>query len=156
MGSGPIRSPRSQIFRRPSTLCRTVQAGVPYWRFHANRGPLLAPCPGGHTVYCGWSRHRRARANAACHSATVTENRTEPAKVVVGWAQEELPRPWAASVFLAGPTPRDEHVASWRPQAVEELRRRWQTSGHGRLVVFVPELRAGRRFDGGDWDAQVA
>jgi hypothetical protein len=77
-------------------------------------------------------------------------------ELVVGWAQEELPRPWTASVFLAGPTPREARVASWRPAAVEELRRRWRADGEGRLVVFVPELRDGRAIDSGDWDAQVA
>jgi hypothetical protein len=54
------------------------------------------------------------------------------------------------------PTPRDERVASWRPAAVEGLRRLWRAGGAGRLVVFVPERRDGRRIDSGDWDAQVA
>jgi uncharacterized protein DUF664/nucleoside 2-deoxyribosyltransferase-like protein len=92
----------------------------------------------------------------ACDSATVTEDGGELAEVVVGWAQEAPPRPWAASIFLAGPTPRDNAVASWRPAAVDALRRRWRTEGRGRLVVFVPELRHGRRLDAGDWDAQIA
>jgi hypothetical protein len=75
------------------------------------------------------------------------------AKVVVGYAQEEIPATWDASVFLAGPTPRDAVVPSWRPAAVEALRARWH-AGAGRLVVFVPEVPGGGF--GGGWDAQVA
>jgi hypothetical protein len=86
----------------------------------------------------------------------------EPAReVVVGWAQEDLPASWDAAIFLAGPTPRDRHVASWRPAAVDLLRRRWLTETRpdgepvgGRLVVFVPEGRGGG-FDGG-WSEQIA
>ncbi|WP_131737372.1 nucleoside 2-deoxyribosyltransferase domain-containing protein [Actinomadura roseirufa] len=51
-------------------------------------------------------------------------------------AREEPPDAWDAAVFLAGPTPRDAAVPSWRPDAVAELRRGWRG---GRLVVFVPE-----------------
>ncbi|MBW8481176.1 nucleoside 2-deoxyribosyltransferase domain-containing protein [Actinomadura parmotrematis] len=53
---------------------------------------------------------------------------------------EEPPDGWDAAVFLAGPTPRDPGVASWRPAAVAALRAGW--SG-GRLVVFVPEYAPG-------------
>ena len=66
------------------------------------------------------------------------------------YAQEPVPGSWDASLFLAGPTPRDLAVASWRPEAVEYLRRQW--SG-GRLVVFVPEIPGGGF--GGGWEAQV-
>lgn len=61
--------------------------------------------------------------------------------VVVVYAKEEPPESWDAAVFLAGPTPRDPEVASWRPRAVAELRARWTS---GRLVVFVPEHRHDR------------
>jgi|SRR5262245_52851859 len=71
----------------------------------------------------------------------------------VAYAQEPVPSTWDASVFLAGPTPRDPSVASWRPGAVEVLRDLWAASGQGRLVVFVPETSTGGLFGG--WDAQV-
>lgn len=60
-------------------------------------------------------------------------------RVVVVHATEEPPARWAASLFLAGPTPRSPDVASWRPAAVAEIERRW--SGPGTLVVFHPEPR---------------
>jgi nucleoside 2-deoxyribosyltransferase-like protein len=60
-------------------------------------------------------------------------------EIVVVNSPAEPPAEWDATVFLAGPTPRARHVASWRPAAVERLRERWRTRGHGRLVVFVPE-----------------
>jgi 8-oxo-dGTP pyrophosphatase MutT (NUDIX family) len=63
-------------------------------------------------------------------------------ELVVVYAHEEPPADWDASVFLAGPTPRDPSVASWRPEAVGLLRAQW--AGDGRLVVFVPEHRSGR------------
>jgi hypothetical protein len=72
--------------------------------------------------------------------------------VFVVYAQQDPPASWDGSVFLAGPTPRDPRVASWRPAAVDVLRRRW--TGSGRLVVFVPEAEGGG-FDG-TWDRQVA
>lgn len=77
-------------------------------------------------------------------------------EVVVCYAREEMPDGWDASVFLAGPTPRDAEVPSWRPEAVELLRHRWYDAAvpGGRLVVFVPESRDGG-FSG-DWSAQVA
>jgi Nucleoside 2-deoxyribosyltransferase like len=42
------------------------------------------------------------------------------------------------SLFLAGPTPRDRNTPSWRPDALEILRRQ----GFGG-VVYVPEPEAG-------------
>lgn len=65
--------------------------------------------------------------------------------ITVVYAREEPPDHWDAAVFLAGPTPRSREVASWRPEAVAELRGRWR--GAGRLVVFVPEHRHDR-YDG--------
>lgn len=66
-------------------------------------------------------------------------------EVVVVYAQEEPPAVWEAPVFLAGPMPRDPGVASWGPDAIEMLRRRW--AGDGRLVVFNPEHRDGQGED---------
>ncbi|HWM04498.1 MAG TPA: nucleoside 2-deoxyribosyltransferase domain-containing protein, partial [Actinophytocola sp.] len=54
-------------------------------------------------------------------------------------AGEEPPDRWAASLFLAGPTPRTPDVASWRPEAMAEIERRW--AGPDELVVFLPEPR---------------
>lgn len=65
--------------------------------------------------------------------------------IALVYAREEPPRRWDAAVFLAGPTPRSPGVASWRPDAVAEIRRRWR--GPGRLAVFVPEDRHGRYPD---------
>ncbi|WP_433478573.1 nucleoside 2-deoxyribosyltransferase domain-containing protein [Spirillospora sp. CA-142024] len=71
-------------------------------------------------------------------------------EITVVYAREEPPDRWDAAVFLAGPTPRTRGVASWRPDAVAELRGRWR--GGGRLVVFVPEHRHDRY---GDYDGQI-
>src|SRR5690349_13884606 len=43
----------------------------------------------------------------------------------IAYAQEPVPSTWDASVFLAGPTPRDPAVPSWRPGAVDLLRDLW-------------------------------
>ncbi|MCW2918832.1 MAG: hydrolase [Actinomycetia bacterium] len=66
-------------------------------------------------------------------------------EVLIVYTFEEPPDDWHAAVFLAGPTPRDPAVASWRPAAIELLRERWD--GDGRLVVFVPEHRHGTYDD---------
>lgn len=52
---------------------------------------------------------------------------------------EEPSGAWQASVFLAGPMPRDPDLPSWRPGAVDLLGAAW--TGPGTLVVFVPEAR---------------
>jgi hypothetical protein len=78
----------------------------------------------------------------------------ERADLLIGYAQKDIPPAWDGSIFLAGPTPRDRTVASWRPGAVEALRQRWSADGTGRLVVFVPEYEAGS-FSEADWDRQV-
>jgi 8-oxo-dGTP pyrophosphatase MutT (NUDIX family) len=59
--------------------------------------------------------------------------------VVIVHSGENPPERWAASLFLAGPTPRSPSVPSWRPAALDEIERRWD--GPGTLVVFVPEPR---------------
>ncbi|WP_432994890.1 nucleoside 2-deoxyribosyltransferase domain-containing protein [Dactylosporangium sp. CA-233914] len=61
-------------------------------------------------------------------------------EVIVVTPPDEPPAWWDAALFLAGPTPRRPDVASWRPGAIEHLRRTW--SG-GRLVVFSPEPATG-------------
>ena len=48
----------------------------------------------------------------------------------LSFARTELPR----SIFLAGPTPRDAGVQSWRPAAIEELRKQGFDG-----TVFIPE-----------------
>lgn len=68
----------------------------------------------------------------------------------VVYAQQRLPESCAASIFLAGPTPRDAATASWRPDALRVL------EGRGfEGVVFVPEPERGRFEDLGYAD-QVA
>lgn len=57
----------------------------------------------------------------------------------VVYAHEPAPATLAASIFLAGPTPRDEGTPSWRPDALRLLAARGFTG-----VVFVPEPRDGR------------
>lgn len=61
---------------------------------------------------------------------------------------EDAPREIRKSIFLAGPTPREANVKSWRPEAIEILKR---LNYDG--VVFVPEFRDGRRVK--DYAAQV-
>lgn len=66
----------------------------------------------------------------------------------VVYAHEEAPSTWTASLFLAGPTPRDADTPSWRPEALRLLAAQGFTG-----VVFVPESR-----DGGwahDYEDQV-
>jgi hypothetical protein len=59
--------------------------------------------------------------------------------MVVVYAGEDPPDTWQASMFLAGPMPRDPDIASWRPDALDLLRAAW--TAPGALVVFVPEAR---------------
>jgi 8-oxo-dGTP pyrophosphatase MutT (NUDIX family) len=73
-----------------------------------------------------------------------------PGPVTVVHASDEPPATWDAGVFLAGPTPRSPDVASWRPAAVDLIRRHW--AGPGTLVVFVPEPADGRPW--ADYDDQ--
>lgn len=55
---------------------------------------------------------------------------------------EEAPESYSKSIFLAGPTPRNKAVPSWRPEALEFLR----AAGYDG-VVYVPEERPGTKFD---------
>lgn len=69
-------------------------------------------------------------------------------EVVVVYAGEPPPSEWDASVFLAGPVPREQGVPSWHPEAIRLLRRGWARPG--RLVVFAPEPREGVVVEGID------
>lgn len=60
-------------------------------------------------------------------------------ETVVVYASEQPPDSWQASVFVAGPMPRDPTAPSWRPDALRLLADGW--TGPGTLVVFVPEAR---------------
>lgn len=68
----------------------------------------------------------------------------------VAYARTELP----TSIFLAGPTPREAHVKSWRPEALEILER---LGFQG--TVFVPEDSSGSaKFsydDQVEWELQA-
>jgi 8-oxo-dGTP pyrophosphatase MutT (NUDIX family) len=101
-----------------------------------------SPVPDGTAFMPGWCDGE---------GIELMRQREEPAEVgdgrdvVVVYAREQPPDGWHAAVFLAGPTPRDPAVASWRPAAIERLRERWE--GDGRLVIFVPEHRHGVHDD---------
>ena len=62
------------------------------------------------------------------------------------YAQQEIGE-LNGSVFLAGPTPRDPNVESWRPEALELLAKYGYTG-----TVFVPEMEGGfnKEFAYGD------
>lgn len=53
-------------------------------------------------------------------------------KMKIVYARESLP----TSIFLAGPTPRDPETKSWRPEAIELLKK-YDFQG----TVYVPENR---------------
>lgn len=64
----------------------------------------------------------------------------------VVYAHEPFPKATTKSIFLAGPTPRDPSVPSWRPEAIAVL----EAAGYDGCV-FVPEPRDGewhRNYDG--------
>lgn len=54
------------------------------------------------------------------------------------YAKESLPEDSGKSIFLAGPTPRSQTVPSWRPEAIELLKK----AGYDG-IVFSPEPRDG-------------
>lgn len=64
------------------------------------------------------------------------------------YAYEEMPEKFTKSIFLAGPTPRDPDVESWRKDALQIL----EDKGFDG-VVFVPEPRDGKWSH--DYDEQV-
>ena len=69
----------------------------------------------------------------------------------VVYAKTPLPKVMRQGIFLAGPTPRDKSVPSWRPEALRLLAERGY-SGH----VFVPEpsdgVWTGNYIDQVDWE----
>ncbi|MDJ0701854.1 MAG: nucleoside 2-deoxyribosyltransferase domain-containing protein [Leptolyngbyaceae cyanobacterium MO_188.B28] len=64
------------------------------------------------------------------------------------YACQPFPQTFCKSLFLAGPTPRDAHVPSWRPQALALL----ESFGYDG-VVFIPEAQDGQRSS--DYDEQI-
>lgn len=64
------------------------------------------------------------------------------------YAYEELPEKITKSIFLAGPTPRDPDVESWRKDAIQIL----EDKGYDG-AVFIPEPRDGKWSN--DYDNQV-
>lgn len=67
-----------------------------------------------------------------------------PRRIVPVYAGEQPPETFDASIFLCGPTPRADHMPSWRLEALAELIARWD--GDGVLAVFIPEPRTGERW----------
>ena len=62
------------------------------------------------------------------------------------------PKAFSKSIFLAGPTPRSDNVASWRPEALRLLESRGYDG-----VVFVPEFRGFSKNnmpEGWTWEKQ--
>ncbi len=62
------------------------------------------------------------------------------------YAGETVPDTFSKSIFLVGPTPRDQHTPSWRPDALKIL----ESKGFDG-VVFVPEPKTGiwnNNYDG--------
>lgn len=70
------------------------------------------------------------------------------------YALEPLPDPLSASLFLAGPTPRDPGVPSWRPEALRILAELGYAG-----AVMVPEPRSGEwrhsYVDQTGWEAEM-
>jgi nucleoside 2-deoxyribosyltransferase len=65
------------------------------------------------------------------------------------YAFQPFPHTFHTSLYLAGPTPRDPTVPSWRPEAVHLL----ETYAYDG-VVFLPETQDGQRHGG--YDQQMA
>src|SRR5262245_1649635 len=70
------------------------------------------------------------------------------------YALEDLPDPCHASIFLAGPTPRDPVTPSWRPDALQLL------AGRGyQGAVLIPGRRSGEcrhsYVDQADWEVAM-
>jgi hypothetical protein len=74
-------------------------------------------------------------------SMSVPDDGRMTASVV--WAREAIPS--GPSVFLAGPTPRSDAVASWRPQAIEALEAAWNPPTAQTLHILAPEKPEGPR-----------
>ena len=62
----------------------------------------------------------------------------------VVYTKQEFPESWSFAVFLAGPTPRDVEVPSWRPEAIAWFDRISTEMGINEgLVLFIPEYPEG-------------
>lgn len=48
--------------------------------------------------------------------------------------KDKFPSSYKSAIFLAGPTPRDDKAKSWRPEALEELKKQGYDG-----IVFIPE-----------------
>lgn len=68
-------------------------------------------------------------------------------KMQIVYALQDFPKEYTKSIFLVGPTPREENVKSWRPEAIKIL----EELGYDG-VVFVPEQQ-GKTFK--DYDGQL-
>jgi hypothetical protein len=70
------------------------------------------------------------------------------------YALESLPDPCRASIFLAGPTPRDPATPSWRPEALRLLAELGYTG-----VVIIPEAQGGEwrhsYLEQADWEVAM-
>lgn len=66
----------------------------------------------------------------------------------VVYAREPFPESFKKTIFLAGPTPRNQSVPSWRPEALKLL----EEAGFDG-VVFVPEPRGGHWTE--NYDTQI-
>ena len=55
------------------------------------------------------------------------------------YAQQEVPETFSRSIFLAGPSPRDPEVKSWRPEAIDHLSKLGFDG-----VVYVPVTEDGQ------------
>ena len=67
----------------------------------------------------------------------------------VVYTQQPMPEQAQRSIFLAGPTPRDMNTPSWRPEALQELKKQGYDG-----IVFIPEFETGPFR--GNYDEQVA
>lgn len=76
------------------------------------------------------------------HKRSFMEELMYPDKLHIAYAQQELPQFCKRSIFLAGPTPRDADTPSWRPEAIEILKK-MDFKGW----VFVPEMENGWTSD---------
>lgn len=105
-------------------------------------GRCLLPRATGDGLPLPWTPQQQRLAEERAAADRRARRAARPASVRVVYAYEQLPDDSATTVFLAGPTPRSADVASWRPDAIEELTRQW--SGPGELVILAPEPRDGR------------
>lgn len=77
----------------------------------------------------------------------------------VVYAREPYPDVVERMIFLAGPTPRDRHVASWRPQALQWLRQSPIGSSSKTVIVVPEEPQGGMQGEFGygdqvDWETR--